>query len=112
MNSRTLSSDDIFTYLETVMLGIIWPSSAVKHTLLLGIFDLYWMWDQLRDLARQVLPEGNIEQPFFHDWHLDGQRHMFYCPFENVDNIKFPNSDEEMGHPPQQRPKLQSVMSR
>jgi hypothetical protein len=106
MNSRALSSDDVFDFLETVMLGIIWPSSAVRHTLQLGIFDLYWMWDQLRDLANKVLPDGHVEQPFFHDWHLDRQRHMFYCPFENVDNVKFPNSDEEMGRSPRQRPKF------
>ena len=106
---RALSSDDVFDFLETVMLGIIWPSSAVGHTLQLGIFDLYWMWVQLRDLARKVLPEDHIEQPFFHDWRLDGQRHMFYCPFENVDNVKFPNFDEEMGRPPRERPTSSSL---
>jgi hypothetical protein len=106
MNSRALSSNDVFEFLETVMLGIIWASSAVGHTLQLGIFDLYWMWDQLRELGGNVLPEGHIEQPFFHDWHLDGLRHMFYCPFTNVDNVKFPNSDEEMGRPPRQRPNV------
>jgi hypothetical protein len=104
MNSRALSSDDVFDYLETVMLGIIWPSAEVQHTLQLGIFDLYWMWDQLRDLAHTEMPDGHIEQPFFHSWKLDGQPHMFYCPFANVDNAKFPNSDEQMGRPPRQRP--------
>src|SRR5258708_4687350 len=59
MNSRALSSDDVLDFLETVMLGIIWPSSAVERTLQLGIFDLYWMWDQLRDLAQNVLPSGH-----------------------------------------------------
>ncbi len=104
MNSRALSSDDVFDFLETVMLGIIWPSSAVGHTLQLGIFDLYWIWDQLRELAPTVLPDGHIEQPFFHGWHLDGQSHMFYCPFTNVDNVKFPNTDEQIGRPPRRRP--------
>jgi hypothetical protein len=104
MNSRALSCGDVFDFLETVTLGIIWPSSTVGRTLQLGIFDLYWMWDELRDFARTVLPDGHIEQPFFHDWKLDGRRHMFYCPFANVDNVKFPNSDEEMGREPRQRP--------
>jgi hypothetical protein len=62
------------------------------------------MWDQLRDLARAVLPNGHIEQPFFHGWKLKGEPHMFYCPFTNVDNAKFQNSDEQMGRPPRQRP--------
>jgi hypothetical protein len=86
------------------MLGIIWPSAQVERTLQLGIFDLYWMWDQLRQLSHNVLPDGHIEQPFFHGWKLDGQQHMFYCPFTNVDNLKFPNTDEQMGRPPRQRP--------
>jgi hypothetical protein len=94
MNSRALPSDDVFDFLETVMLGIIWPSSEVKRTLQLGIFDLYWMWDQLRNLAHTVLPDGHTEQPFFHGWKLEGKPHLFYCPFTNVDNVKFPNSDE------------------
>jgi hypothetical protein len=104
MNSRALSSDDVFEFLETVMLGIIWPSSAVGRTLQLGIFDLYWMWDELRNLAHRVLPDGHVEQPFFHSWKLNGRPHMFYCPFTNVDNAKFPNSDEQMGRPVPQRP--------
>lgn len=104
MNSRALSSKDVFDFLEAVMLGIIWPSSQVKRTLQLGIFDLHWIWDQLRELAQTVLPDGHIEQPFFHGWHLNGEQHLFYCPFTNVDNVKFPNSDEQMGRPPRKDP--------
>lgn len=85
------------------MLGIIWPSAEVRHTLQLGIFDLYWIWDQLRDLAYAEMPDGHIEQPFFHSWKLDGRPHLFYCPFTNIDSNKFPNSDEQMGRPPRQR---------
>ncbi len=86
------------------MLGLIWPSSEVKRTLHLGIFDLYWMWRQLRDLANNEMPEGHIEQPFFHGRNLSDEPYLFYCPFTNVDNKKFPNSDEQMGRPPRQRP--------
>ena len=32
MNSRPLSSDDVFHYLEAVTLGIIWPSAEAKST--------------------------------------------------------------------------------
>ena len=83
--------------MEDVILGIIWPSAEVKRTLLLGIHDIYWIWDQLRELASGHLPDGHIEQPFFHAWRLEGRRHMFYCPSTSVDNQGFPNSDEEMG---------------
>jgi hypothetical protein len=104
MNSRALSSDAVLDYLETVMLGIIWPSAEVKHTLQLGIFFLYWMWDRLQRLARTEMPNGHVEEPVFHSRKLDGQPYMFYCPFTNVDTTKFPNSDEQMGRPPRQRP--------
>jgi hypothetical protein len=100
MNSRALSQNDVMDYLETVMLGIIWPSAEVKRTLLLGVFDMYWVWDQIRELASNHLPDGHVEQPFFHSLPLNGQCHTFYCPFTNVDNQKFPNSDEEAGRPP------------
>jgi hypothetical protein len=66
MNSRALAFEDVRDYLEDVMLGIIWPSSEVKRTLLLGIHDIYWIWDQLQELAKSHLPDGHIEQPFFH----------------------------------------------
>lgn len=100
MNSRALSSADVFDYSESVLLGILWPSAEVKRTLQLGIFDLYWMWHQLRDLARVEMPQGHIEQPAFHDWNLGGQPYMFYCPFANVDNKKFPNSRERAERQP------------
>ncbi len=100
MNSRALSSEDVFEFLETVMMGIIWPSAQIERTLQLGIFDPYEMWDQLRELAGNLLPEGHIEQPFFHGWHLGGEQHMFYCPFTSVDNAKFLNTDEQMGRSP------------
>lgn len=104
MNSRALSSNDVFDYLESAMLGIVWPSAEVKRTLQLGIFDLYGMWDQLHALTNAEMPQGHIEQPCFHGWKLDGEPHMFYCPFINVDSKKFPNSDEDRDRPPRQRP--------
>jgi hypothetical protein len=104
MNSRALAFEDVRDYMEDVILGIIWPSAEVKRTLLLGIHDIYWIWDQLRELASGQLPDGHIEQPFFHARRLEGRRHMFYCPFTNVDNQRFPNSNEEMGRPPRQPP--------
>jgi hypothetical protein len=103
MNSRAISSGDVLDYMEAVMLGIVWPSVEVKRTLLLGIYDIHWMWDQVRELAQLHMPDGYTEAPFFHSWHLGGERHMFYCPFTNVDNKKFPNVDEEMGRPQRQR---------
>jgi len=101
MNSRFISCDEVLEYLEAVMLGIIWPSAEVKRTILLGIHDLYWMWAQLVDLARDHLPNGYIEQPFFHAFNLGQRAHLFYCPFTNVDENKFPNTTQQMEREPQ-----------
>jgi hypothetical protein len=96
MNSRSISSDEVLEYLESAMLGIIWPSAEVQRTIMLGIHHLYYTWVQLVDLAREHLPNGYCEQPFFHAWHLTGEAYQFYCPFTNVDEEKFSNTKQEM----------------
>jgi hypothetical protein len=106
MNSRSISSDQVLNYMEAVMLGIIWPSAEVQRTILLRIHDLYWTWAQLVDLARDHLPKGHIEQPFFHAWRLDQQTHLFYCPFTSVDEERFPNSDQQMARWRKEKPSV------
>jgi hypothetical protein len=81
--------------MEAVMLGIVWPAADLQRTILPGILDLYCMWAQLLDFARDHLPEGHIEQPFFHGWELRKDSHMFHCPFTNVDEEKFENFDQQ-----------------
>ncbi len=90
---RSISSDQVLYFMEAVLLGIIWPSAQMKRTQLLGIYNLYWIWDELRKLA-----EPYTEQPFFKDWPLHGP-HTIYCPFEGVDTGRFPNSREEREKP-------------
>ena len=90
---RSISSEQVLNFIETVLLGIIWPSAEMKRSQLLGIYNLYWTWDELRKLA-----EPFTEQPFFKDWPLHGP-HTIYCPFEGVDTGRFPNSQEQQEHP-------------
>ena len=89
---RSISSEQVLNFMEAVLLGIIWPSAEMKRTQFLGIYNLYWMWDSL-----QKLSESFTEQPFFKDWPLHGP-HTIYCPFEGVDTVRFPNSQEQMEH--------------
>ena len=70
--------------MEAVLLGVIWPSSELKRTQLLGIYNLYWKWDELRKLAAPYR-----EQPFFKDWQLKPP-YTIYCPFDGVDTDRFP----------------------
>jgi len=86
---RSISVDEVLNFMEVVLLGIIWPSAEMKRTQLLGIYHFYWTWDMLRKLTTPF-----VEQPFFHDWVLNGP-HTIYCPFSGVDTERFPNSDEQ-----------------
>lgn len=95
--SRSISAQEVLDFTESVLLGIIWPSSQVHRTLLLGVHYIYDIWAKLSELTKSVLPEGHTEEPFFHSWPLNESFH-FYCPFENVDPRRFPNwQDRERG---------------
>jgi hypothetical protein len=88
-NPRALSSDDVLDFMEHVLLGIIWPSSLLQRSLLLGIYFIYDTWAVLRERTQPY-----VEQPFFLDWHL-GERYLFHCNFEGVDAERYPNMEEE-----------------
>lgn len=87
--ARALSSDDVIRFLEAVLVGLIYPSAQMKRTLHIGVFNLYWQWAGLAEIA-----EPYVEQPFFKDFYLK-EGYMFHCNFENVDRQRFPNSQEE-----------------
>lgn len=97
-NPRALSSEDVLTFMESVLLGILWPSSLLQRSLLLGVFHLYEIWAALRDYTRLY-----VEQPFHLDWYL-GERYMFHCNFEGVDTATYPNMDEEIRAREKQEP--------
>ena len=82
---RSISANDVAVFMEQVMLGIIWPSTEIKRTLLVGIHRLYWIWDALGKLIRPF-----SERPIFKDWILNGPR-MIYAPFKGVDSDRFPS---------------------
>jgi len=85
---RAVSSQDVLDYMEAVMMALIWPSCELRRTLLLGVYRLYEMWAELRELQSEY-----IEQPWFKDW--PGERpYLFHCNFENVDILRFPNPEE------------------
>jgi hypothetical protein len=86
---RNITAQEVTDYIEAVFLGIIWPSTSVKRTLLLGIYNLYWTWTSLRELPMEF-----TEQPFFKDWPIGDDAYHFYCPFDRVDVVRFPNGHE------------------
>ena len=86
---RSISTTQVLDFMEAILLGIIWPSCEIRRTQLLGIHNLYWIWDSLHELADEY-----TEQPLVKDWAI-GSREMFHCPFDGVDTSRFPNSDED-----------------
>ena len=82
---RAISAAEVLAFMESVLLGIIWPSSVLKRTLLLGVFRSYEQWEFLNEAVQPF-----TEQPFFLDWTLK-QEYLFHCNFEGVDETIFPN---------------------
>jgi hypothetical protein len=86
---RAISSNQVLGYIETLLLSIIYPSSMLQRTLMLGVFYLYDIWTFLNGHKEEY-----VEKPFFMDWRLH-KRYQFHCNFENVDINRFPNTDQE-----------------
>lgn len=86
---KATSTSEVLDFMEAILLGIIWPSSKLQRTLMLGVYHLYEIWSFLYKHKEEY-----IEQPFFMDWHMN-ERYMFHCNFEDVDIDRFPNLDEE-----------------
>lgn len=85
---RALSSAEVLRYMEAVLLALIWPSSTLQRTLMLGQYRVYEVWEFLSRHDPQF-----IEQPFFLEWGLQGE-YLFHCNFETVDTSRFPTMDD------------------
>jgi hypothetical protein len=83
---RSITTGDVMEFIESTLLGLIWPSSILQRTLLIGQYHLYTIWAQLREFAVE-----HRERPFFLDWHLKEPR-LFHCNFENVDTARYPKT--------------------
>ena len=82
---RSITTKDVMEFIEDTLLGLIWPSSILQRTLLIGQYQVYTIWAELRHFAEEYR-----ERPFFLDWHLEEPR-LFHCNFENVDAKRYPS---------------------
>lgn len=87
---RAISATEVLEFMESILLGIIWPSAALKRTLLLGVFHSYEQWDFLKDAV-----EPFTEQPYLLHWAVKSE-YLFHCNFEGVDEAAFPNMDQRV----------------
>jgi hypothetical protein len=81
----SVTSAQVLEYMESILLGIIYPSCQLKRTILSELYWLYDIWATLFEVNTEY-----TEQTFFKDAIIKGTFH-FHCTFENVDEIKFPN---------------------
>ena len=72
VTSRSVSSAEVLNFMETVLLGIITPSSQLKKTVMLNVFYLYDRCAELIELTSEVLPKGHTEEPWFHSKRMEG----------------------------------------
>jgi hypothetical protein len=86
---RSVTTKDVIRFIEATLLGLIVPSSMLQRTLLIGQYQMYYLWAELREFARPFR-----ERPFFLDWHLK-EPHQFHCNFENVDAARYPSVRDE-----------------
>jgi hypothetical protein len=85
-DARAVASEDVFEFLEAVLMGLIWPSSMFQRTLLIGQYSLHGICEELKGCISSYK-----ERPFFMDWHLKEER-LIHCNFENVDSARFPSA--------------------
>ncbi len=87
---RDIKSAEVLEFMESVLLGMIWPSSVLKRTVMLGVFRVYELWDFLNDAH-----EPYTERPFFLQWSLK-REYLFHCNFEGINEELFPNMDQRL----------------
>jgi hypothetical protein len=96
LESRSISAAQVLEYLESLLLGVIYPSSLAQKSVLMGAVNYYWIWAELGKMTESHLPEGHAEEPFFHSWESwEGRPFLFYCPFKTIDAKRFPNLMEQ-----------------
>jgi hypothetical protein len=81
----SLKATKLWQYLEAILLLLIGPSALLGKSIMPDQYELYGL---LVDL--QPLVEEYEERPFFKDMPLRLTAVSFPCPFQNVDDEKFP----------------------
>lgn len=81
----TIKTTELWQHLESILLLILGPSASVNKTIMPDIYDLYAALCQLSDLI-----EDYEERPNFKDFPINLSSVIFPCPFDGVDEVKFP----------------------
>ncbi len=82
----SLKATELWGHLEAILLLFIGPSCQIRKSV---VPDLYELYGVLFDL--QPLIEEFEEKPLYKEFPLRLDEVIFPCPFENVDDAKFPS---------------------
>jgi len=91
--ARSTKSSEVLTFMESILVGLIWPSCLVRKTIYLEVYELYFLWKVLYEASSGSA--DHIEEPFLKSSQVESWE-MFHCNFDNVDSKKYPNSKEQM----------------
>ncbi len=91
---RGLTSNEVLSFMESILLSVIIPSTRLQRTLMLGVYWLYEIWTTLnryniRYTERPKLLNSQIKEPY-----------LFHCNFENVNSGRYPSVRESIKQQP------------
>jgi hypothetical protein len=81
----SLKTTELWQQLEAILLMLIGPSAYIRKSVMPDQYELYGILCALRPLI-----EDFEEKPFFKGSQFELEAVIFPCPFENVDDVKFP----------------------
>jgi hypothetical protein len=55
---RSITTKDVIEFIENTLLGLIWPSSILQRTLLIGQYQVYTIWAESRNFVE--VPRATI----------------------------------------------------
>ena len=85
----SVKATELWQHLEAILLLLIGPSVEAGRTVMPNQYELHGVLVQLKPLIEEF-----EERPFFKDKPVQVPEVVFPCPFENVDNAKYPTASE------------------
>jgi hypothetical protein len=83
-----LTATELWQHLEAILLLLIGPSAQIRISVMPRQYELYGVLVQLRELIEEF-----EERPFFKDKPVDLRGVVFPCPFQDIDDVKYPTSE-------------------
>jgi len=83
LSTPSLTSTDVFTFIESVLLLLMAPSVSLKRSIFSSQHEIYWALAELEGLIEEF-----EERPTHKGWPFSD--YLFPCSFENIDDDRYP----------------------